>query len=136
MIQISSSSPDLNRLKQSLPLLSIGSIRNLDPDHEFRGLFGNLSMETIDDANTTTSLAISPEVLQQFKKLARLTRGWCGERTAGEFQVQLRKLLLTKIRDDWLPTTQKPMSMEELRFNEIINYLDYKEDTADLKILI
>lgn len=123
-----------NRLKQSLPLLSIGSIRNLDPDHEFRGLFGNLSMETIDDANTTTSLAISPEVLQQFKKLAKLTRGWCGKDRRG-VPGTTRKLLLTRIRDDWLPTTQKPMSMEELKFNEIINYLDYKEDTADFEDL-
>lgn len=124
----------MNRLKQSLPLLSIGSIRNLDSDHEFKGLFGNLSMETIDDANTTTSLAISPEVLQQFKKLARLTRGWCGKDRRG-VPGTTRKLLLTRIRDDWLPTTQKPMSMEELRFNEIINYLDYKEDTADFEDL-
>lgn len=124
----------MNRLKQSLLLLSIGSAKNLDPDQEFRSLFGNLSMETIDDANTTTSLAISPEVLQQFKKLAKLTRGWSGRDRRG-IPGTTRKLLLTRIRDDWLPTTQKPMSMEELKFDDIINYLDYKEDTADFEDL-
>lgn len=124
----------MNRLKESLPLLFIGSIKNLDPDHEFRGLFGNLSMETIDDANTTTSLAISPEVLQQFKKLAKLTRGWSGK-DRKSIPGTTRKLLLTRIKDDWLPTTQKPMSMEELKIDDIIKYLDYKEDTADFEDL-
>lgn len=122
------------RLKDSLPLLSIDSVKNLDPDQEFRHLFGNLSMETIEDANTTTSLAISPELLQQFKKLARLTRGWSGSDRRG-VPGTTRKLLFTKIKDDYLPTALKPMGMEELKPDECIKYLDYKEDSAEIEDL-
>lgn len=119
------------RLKQSLSLLSIGSIKNLDSDEELKGLFGNLSLETIEDANATTSLGISPDVLKQFKRLARLTKGWGGKdkrSTPGT----TRKLLLTRIKDDYLPTTQKPMLMEELKDSEILDIFDYKEDVAEV----
>lgn len=119
------------RLKQSLLLLSIDTLKNLDPDQEFKNLFGNLSLDTIEDANTTTSLAISPEVLQQFKRLARLTRGWGGKDRRGVPGTS-RKLLLSRIRDDWLPTAQKPMSMEEIRADELARYFVYKEDTVEL----
>ena len=119
------------RLKQSLLLLSIDTLKILDPDQEFKNLFGNLSLDTIEDANTTTSLAISPEVLQQFKRLARLTRGWGGKDRRGVPGTS-RKLLLSRIRDDWLPTAQKPMSMEEIRADELARYFVYKEDTVEL----
>ncbi|KAK6454431.1 transcriptional repressor TCF25-domain-containing protein [Scheffersomyces xylosifermentans] len=119
------------RVKESLPLLAIESTKNLDPDQEFRNLLGNLSLDTIEDANTTTSLAISPELLQQFKKLARLTRGWGGGDRRG-VPGTTRKLLFTKIRDDYLPTAQKPMGMEEISQDELIKYLDYKEDHAEI----
>ncbi|CAH2355384.1 ribosome quality control complex subunit 1 [[Candida] railenensis] len=118
-----------NKLKKSLPLLSIGSIKNLDADNEFSSLFGKLSMETIEDANTTTSLATSPEILQQFKRLARLTRGWSGKDRRG-VPGTARKLLFTRIRDDWLPTAQKPLNMDELTpiVDKVLQYLEYKED--------
>lgn len=119
------------RLKQSLPLLSIESIKNLDPDEELKSLFGNLSLETIEDANTTTSLAISPEVLKQFKRLARLTKGWSGK-DKRSVPGSTRKLLLTRIKDDYLPTSQKPMQMEELSPSEILEYIDYKEDVVEM----
>lgn len=119
------------RLKKCLPLLSINKLKNLDPDQEFKNLFGNLSLDTIEDANTTTSLAISPEVLQQFKRLARLTRGWGGKDRRGVPGTS-RKLLLSRIRDDWLPTAQKPMTMEEIRTDELVSYFAYKEDTVEL----
>lgn len=115
------------RLKASLPLLSIKSSKKLDPDQEFRNLFGNLSLEAIDDANSTSSLAISPEVLAQFKRLARLTRGWSGK-DRRSVPGTTRKLLMSKIRDDWLPTAQKPLNMEEISRGDIIRYVDYKED--------
>ncbi|KAG7662836.1 uncharacterized protein J8A68_003606 [[Candida] subhashii] len=122
------------RLKQSLPLLSVKSIGNLDQDQEYRNLFGNLSMDTIEDANSTTSLAISPEMLQQFKKLARLTRGWGGN-DRRSVPGTTRKLLLSKIRDDYLPTTLKPMTMEEIKPEDYREYLECKNDTLDLKDL-
>ncbi|KAK6464712.1 transcriptional repressor TCF25-domain-containing protein [Scheffersomyces coipomensis] len=119
-----------SKLKSSLRLLSIKNIKNLDSDQEFKTLFGNLSSETIDDANSTTALAISPEVLQQFKKIARLTRGWGGNDRRG-IPGTTRKLLISKIRDDYLPTSQKPMSMEEINETDIYDYFEYKEDTAE-----
>lgn len=122
------------RLKESLPLLSIGSVANLDQDNEYKNLFGSLSMDAIDDANASTALAISPEVLQQFKRLARLTRGWGGKDRRG-VPGTTRKLLLSKIRDDWLPTTLKPMNMEEIRTDEYVKFLDYKEEEVSLEEL-
>ncbi|RCK67558.1 Ribosome quality control complex subunit 1 [Candida viswanathii] len=122
------------RLKESLPLLSIGAAANLDQDNEYKILFGNLSMDAIDDANASTALAISPEVLQQFKRLARLTRGWGGKDRRG-VPGTTRKLLLSKIRDDWLPTTLKPMNMEEIRPEEYVKFLDYKEEEVSLEEL-
>ncbi|CAK9439615.1 uncharacterized protein LODBEIA_P37150 [Lodderomyces beijingensis] len=118
-----------NRLKQCLPLLSFKSVKNLDPDQEYKNLFGNsLSMDLIDDANTTTSLAISPEVLAQFRKLAKMTRNW-GGKDRRNVPGTSRKLLLSKIRDDWLPTQLKSVTMEELTDeNDILNVFMYKED--------
>lgn len=112
------------RLRDSLALLSINSVKYLDADNEFQNLFGKLSMDIIDDANTTTSLAITPEVLQQFKRLARLTRGWSGKDRRG-IPGTTRKLLFTRIRDDWLPTAQKPLGMEEISMPELVDYLAY-----------
>ncbi|EGV64913.1 hypothetical protein PSN45_005266 [Yamadazyma tenuis] len=122
------------RLQQSLSILSIGSIKNLDPDEELKSLFGNLSLETIEDANTTTSLAVSPEVLKQFKRLARLTKGW-GGKDKRSVPGTTRKLLLTRIKDDYLPTQQKPLQMEELDSSEILDLMDYKENVAEISEL-
>lgn len=116
-----------SRLKESLSILSIETIKHLDADNEFQNLFGKLSIDTIEDANTTTSLAISPDVLQQFKRLARLTRGWSGKDRRG-VPGTTRKLLFTKIRDDWLPTAQKPLNMDEIEGDNLIEYFLYKED--------
>ena len=115
------------KLKASLPLLSVKTSKALDPDHELKNLFGNLSQETIDDANSTSSLAISPEVLAQFKKLASLTRGW-GGKDRRSVPGTTRKLLMTKIRDDWLPTHRKSMTMKESEEDEIIEFSLYKDD--------
>lgn len=116
-----------SRLKQCLHLLSVGSSKNLDADTELKNLFGNLSLEAIEDGNSTTSLATSPEVLAQFKKLARLTRGW-GGRDHRNVPGTTRKLLLTRIKDDWLPTAQKPLHMEDLTRDDVVRIWDYKEE--------
>lgn len=124
----------INRLKQSLSLLSIKSVGSLDQDNEYKNLFGNLSMNTIEDANSTTSMGMSPEMLQQFKRLAKLTRGWGGKDRRG-IPGTTRKLIFSKIKDDWLPTTLKPLNMEEIKPDDYVKFLDYKEDTADLEEL-
>lgn len=116
-----------SRLKESMHLLSVGSVKNLDPDTELQNLFGKLSVDTIEDANSTTSLAASPEVLTQIKSMARITRGWGGKDHRG-VPGTLRKLLLTRIRDDWIPTTQKPLLMENLNSDDVYRSKVYKEE--------
>ena len=91
-------------------------------------------MEAIDDANASTALAVSPEVLQQFKRLARLTRGWGGKDRRG-VPGTTRKLLMSKIKDDWLPTTLKPMNMDEIRADDYVKFLDYKEEEVSVEEL-
>lgn len=122
------------RLKKSLSLLSIDNVKNLDPDEELKNLFGELSLETIEDANTTTALSITPDVLKQFKRLARLTKGW-GGKDRRSVPGSNRKLLLTRIKDDYLPTTIKPLQMEELNDEDILDIFDYKEDIAEVEEL-
>lgn len=118
------------KLKRCLRLLSIESVKSLDMDEELKNLFGNLSTESIEDASASTSLSITPDVLAQFKKIAKLTRGW-GGKDRRSVPGTARKLLLTRIKDDWLPTSQKPLSQLNLKPDEIIKYFNYKEDTLE-----
>lgn len=112
-------------------LLSV-DIKDLDPDNEFKKLFGNLSQEAIDDADSTTSTSIPPEQLQKIKRLARVVRGW-GGRDHRSIPGTTRKLVFTKIRDDWMPTQKKDMSMEELTPQDLVNdRLASTEDWADV----
>lgn len=122
------------RLKLCLHLLSIGSVKNLDPDTELKNLFGSLSLETIEDANSTTSLGVSPEVLAQFKKLARLTRGW-GGKDHRSVPGTARKLLLTRIKVDWIPTAQKMLQMDDYTTQEIVDTKYYKEEDAEFYVI-
>lgn len=106
--------------------------KNLDPDNEFQKLFGSLSKEAIRDANETTSTSIPPEQLKQIKKLARLVRGWGGS-DKRSVPGSRRKLIMTKIRDDWVPTTTKEVSMEEIDDREMLQLkLSESEDWADV----
>lgn len=122
------------RLKLCMHLLSIGTAKNLDPDTELKNLFGNLTLETIEDANSTTSLAVSPEVLAQFKKLARLTRGW-GGKDHRSVPGTARKLLLTRIKGDWLPTAQKMLQMEDMTTQQAVDTKYYKEEDVEFYIV-
>ncbi|ODQ61435.1 hypothetical protein WICANDRAFT_83571 [Wickerhamomyces anomalus NRRL Y-366-8] len=108
-------------LKQykSASLLKIDP-RDLDPDNEFKKLFGNLSAEALNDADSTTSTSVPPEILQQIKRLSKVVRGW-GGRDRRSIPGTTRKLILTKIRDDWIPTPKKDINMEELSIKEVID---------------
>lgn len=108
-------------------------VRDLNPDREYENLFGKLSSAAIDDADTTSSSAISPEMLSQIKKLAKRTRGWSG-RDHKSIPGTTRKLKLTKIKDDWLPIPKKPLSMEEMTKNEVLNLFTtkFKDDWKDV----
>lgn len=124
-----------SRLRQCLPLLSVGAVKNLDPDTELRNLFGNLSLDAIDDANTVTLATIEPEVLAQIKRMARLTRGW-GGKDRRSVPGTPRKLLLTKIKDDWVPKQQRPLAMDDMRDDQAVLTLAYKEEQEDTAFLL
>lgn len=100
-------------------------VRDLNPDREYENLFGKLSAAAIDDADSTSSSAISPEMLSQIKKLAKRTRGWSG-RDHRSIPGTTRKLKLTKIKDDWLPIPKKPLALEEMSKNEVLNLYSSK----------
>ncbi|KAG7890696.1 hypothetical protein KL936_001980 [Ogataea polymorpha] len=98
------------RLQSALPLLQFDP-RDLDPDREFEAVFGKLSSAAVDDADATPSMFVSPDVLKQIKLLSKRVRGWCG-RDRRSIPGTSRKLVMCKIRDDWIPTPKKPLSME------------------------
>lgn len=91
----------------------------LDPDVEYRRLFGRLSKTAIADADSSTSASLSPEQLAQLAKLRRLVRGW-GGRDHRSVPGTTRKLALVKIRDDWIPTVHKQVAVEELTQAQVV----------------
>jgi tetratricopeptide (TPR) repeat protein len=106
--------------------------KDLDPDNEYLQLFGKLSQEAIDDANSTTSTSIPPEQLAQIKKLARVVRGW-GGRDKRAIPGTSRKLVMTKIRDDWIPTPKSDLTMHEIELNQLVrDKLGRSEDWEDV----
>lgn len=107
--------------------------RDLNPDREYENLFGKLSSAAIDDADSTSSSSISPELLIQIKKLAKRVRGWSG-RDHRSIPGTARKLRLTKIKDDWLPIPKKPLSMDEIPQDDLLNLYTtkFKDDWKDI----
>lgn len=87
--------------------------RDLNPDREYEALFGKLSSAAVDAADSTSSSFVSPEMLKDIKRLAKRVRGWSG-RDHRSLPGTSRKLVLTKIRDDWIPIQKKPLAVEEM----------------------
>lgn len=107
--------------------------RDLNPDKEYENLFGKLSSAAIDDADSTSSTAISPEVLESFKKIAKRIRGWSG-RDHRSIPGTSKKLKLTKIRNDWIPIPKKPLSLDQMSKEDLLNLntSKFKEDWKDI----
>ncbi|AWU75523.1 uncharacterized protein C5L36_0B07720 [Pichia kudriavzevii] len=122
------------KLKRCSNLLEF-DVRDLNPDREYENLFGKLSTAAIDDADSTASSSVSPEVLGQIRKLAKRVRGWSG-RDHRSIPGTTRKLKLTKIKDDWLPIPRKPLSMEEMSKDDLLNLYTtkFKNDWKDVLI--
>lgn len=110
----------VKKMLRACPLLAVNP-RDLDPDQEYRNLFGTLSEEAVEDADATSSTFVSPDVLKQIKKMGRSVRGW-GGKDRRSIPGTTRKLSLTKIRDDWIPTLTKQVTQQELTFNEVCDY--------------
>jgi tetratricopeptide (TPR) repeat protein len=107
--------------------------KDLNPDREYENLFGKLSSAAINDADQTASSSISPEMLNQIKKLARNVRGWSG-RDHRSIPGTTRKLKLTKIKDDWLPISKKPLSLDEMPKDNLLNLFTskFKDDWKEI----
>ncbi|ODV85729.1 hypothetical protein CANARDRAFT_27825 [[Candida] arabinofermentans NRRL YB-2248] len=120
------------KFKSCLPLLRFNA-KDLDPDREFENLFGKLSASAIDDADATPSTFVSPEILQQIKKMAKRVRGWSG-RDRRTVPGTARKLVMTKIRDDWIPVPHRPLLMDELTTDDLLHYFTskYPDDWRDV----
>lgn len=107
--------------------------RDLNPDREYENLFGKLSTAAIDSADSTSSSFVTPEVLKEIKKLSKRVRGWSG-RDHRSIPGTNRKLILTKIRDDWIPIQKKPISLEEIDKTNLLALFQtkYKNDWKDI----
>ncbi|GMM32935.1 Rqc1 protein [Saccharomycopsis crataegensis] len=125
----------LNDFKDSLSYLEF-NVRDLDPDNEYKQLFGHISAKVLNEADSTTSSFVSPEMLNQIKTLSKRIPGWGGRDRRG-IPGSTRKLTLTKIRDDWIPTRQKNITMKELSTNEVISFNTLKNESeyVDLQFL-
>ncbi|ODQ81854.1 hypothetical protein BABINDRAFT_174458 [Babjeviella inositovora NRRL Y-12698] len=119
------------RFARCVALLALDP-RDLDPDREFRNLFGNLLIEAIEDADSTSSSFISPEQMKQIQKMKKLVRGWGGS-DRRSIPGTTRKLVLTKIRDDWLPSPRKEVGMEEISAQALVELkMSQSEDWMDV----
>lgn len=107
----------------------------LNPDKEYENFFGKLSSSAINDADQSSSTAISPELLSQIKKLSKRIRGWSGN-DHKSIPGTTRKLKLTKIKDDWLPIAKKPLSLDEMSKDQLLNLFTskFKNDWKDILI--
>ncbi|GMG38457.1 unnamed protein product [Ambrosiozyma monospora] len=116
----------LKKFQKCLPLLQVNP-NDLDPDKEYESLFGKLSSAAIEEADSTSSTFVTPEILKQIKQLSKRVRGWSG-RDHRSIPGTSRKLKLTKIRDDWIPSVQKSLVMEQMTDSQLQAYFELTTD--------
>lgn len=111
-------------------------LRKLDPHTEYKLLFDDISAKSLDDIDSVSSTSISPQQLKQIQRLKRLVRNWGGKdrRTVPNGPGgAAHKLVLTKIRDDWIPSQRGEFKMNTLTKDEVLEWhlwmrpLDWKE---------
>lgn len=109
----------VGKFEKCLKLIQVDPI-NLDPDTEFKNLFGaDLSNSAIEDADTTSSTSMPPELLLQIKELAKRMKNW-GGKDRRTVPGSARKLTFAKIRDDWIPSRHRVLTMDELDTREVV----------------
>ncbi|SCU91736.1 LADA_0F11716g1_1 [Lachancea dasiensis] len=99
-----------------------GSIdmKKLNPDYEYKLLFGDLSAESLADVDSMTSTHVSPQVMRQIDKLKSMVRNWGGKdhKTVPNGST-VRRLAFTKIRNDWIPTARGEFTICQLSQEEV-----------------
>ncbi|CEP62351.1 Rqc1p LALA0_S05e03708g [Lachancea lanzarotensis] len=95
-------------------------MKKLNPDNEYRLLFGDLSPDSLADVDSMTSTHVSPQVMKQIDKLRRMVKNWGGrDRKTVPNGSTTRRLAFTKIRDDWIPTTRGDFAVTQLALHEV-----------------
>ncbi|KAL3232745.1 hypothetical protein RNJ44_04661 [Nakaseomyces bracarensis] len=100
-------------------------LRKLDPHTEYKLLFDDISAKSLDDIDSVSSTSISPQQLKQIQRLKRLVRNWGGKdrRTVPNGPGgAAHRLVLTKIRDDWIPSQRGEFKMNLLTKKEIVDW--------------
>lgn len=110
--------------------------KKLDPHTEFKLLFDDISVKSLDDIDSLSSTSISPQQLKQIQRLRRLVRNWGGKdhrSVPNGPGGHVHRLQLTKIRNDWLPTPRGELAMKLLTDSELLDWqlwqrpLDWKD---------
>lgn len=100
-------------------------IKKLDPHSEFKMLFDDLTSESLEDIDSMTSTAISPQQLKQIQRMKRLLRNWGGKdhrSVPNGPGSSAHRLQFTKIREDWLPTPRGELSMQSISFEDLTDW--------------
>lgn len=104
----------------------------LDPHTEFKLLFDDLSAKSLEDIDSMSSTAISPQQLKQIQRMRRLVRNWDGKdhrNVPNGPGGSTHRLQFTKIRTDWLPTPRGEVVMQSLTSDEILEWQLWQRPT-------
>ncbi|KAM3162481.1 hypothetical protein ACU8KH_02730 [Lachancea thermotolerans] len=98
-------------------------MKNLNPDNEYKLLFGDLSPESLADVDSMTSTHVSPQVMKQIERLKHMVRNWGGRdhKTVPNGSTT-RRLAFTKIREDWIPTPRGEYTITQLSQSEVVEW--------------
>lgn len=109
--------PELSRIFGNIDM------KNLNPDHEYKLLFGDLSPESLADVDSMASTHVSPQVMKQIEKLKHMVRNWGGKdhKTVPNGSTT-RRLAFTKIRDDWIPTPRGEFALTPVTPTEVLDW--------------
>ncbi|KAK5782156.1 hypothetical protein RI543_000080 [Arxiozyma heterogenica] len=99
--------------------------KKLDPHTEFKLLFDDISVKSLDDIDSLSSTSISPQQLKQIQRLRRLVRNWGGKdhrSVPNGPGGNVHRLQFTKVRNDWLPTPRGELAMKLLTDSELLDW--------------
>lgn len=110
--------------------------KKLDPHTEFKLLFDDISVKSLDDIDSLSSTSISPQQLKQIQRLRKLVRNWGGKdhrSVPNGPGGNVHRLQFTKVRNDWLPTPRGELAMKLLLDSDLLDWqlwqrpLDWKD---------
>ncbi|CCK69631.1 Rqc1p KNAG_0C05330 [Huiozyma naganishii CBS 8797] len=106
--------------------------KKLDPHTEFKLLFDDISAESLEDIDSMSSTAISPQYLKQIQRMKRIVRNWGGKdhrSVPNGPGGSVHRLQFTKVRNDWLPTPRGELSMKMLSQEDVLDWQLWQRPT-------